>query len=145
MRGYFAIGVFGCKTEANIGTLWRSANNFGAAFIFTIGGRYRRQSSDTLKTPLHIPLIEYPTIEALLESRPFNCPLIAIEQSESSRNLSEYGHPERAMYMLGAEDWGIPPKILKQCNSVVSIATPRCLNVAVAGSIVMYDRMSKAK
>ena len=35
--GYFGIGVYRLKTEANHGTLWRSAFQFGADFIFTIG------------------------------------------------------------------------------------------------------------
>ena len=35
--GFFGIGVYRLKTEANHGTLWRSAFQFGADFIFTIG------------------------------------------------------------------------------------------------------------
>ena len=30
---YFSIGIFGCKTEANHGTLWRSAYQNGAAYV----------------------------------------------------------------------------------------------------------------
>ena len=53
-RGYFGIGVFHGKNEQNIGTLWRSANIMGADFIFTIGKRYSRQCTDTMKTPRHM-------------------------------------------------------------------------------------------
>lgn len=55
-RGYFGIGVYHPKNVINIGTLWRSANCFGADFLFTIGHRYKHQGSDTLKTYRHIPL-----------------------------------------------------------------------------------------
>ena len=52
MRGYFAIGVYHPKNHLNIGTLWRTANILKAAFIFTVGARYKRfQCSDTLNTP----------------------------------------------------------------------------------------------
>ena len=59
MRGYFGIGVYMLKSAVNLGTLWRSANILGAKYIFTIGRRYNKQSSDTMQTQRHIPLITY--------------------------------------------------------------------------------------
>ena len=59
-RGYFAVGIYGCKTPENVGTLWRSATLYRAAFVFTVGARYRRfQASDTAKTPNHTPLFHF--------------------------------------------------------------------------------------
>ncbi len=46
--GYAAIGVYKGKTEHNIGTLWRSAYILGAAYIFTVEKRYKKQTSDVL-------------------------------------------------------------------------------------------------
>lgn len=46
-RGYFGVAVYRPKTEANIGTLWRSATAYGAAFLATVGQRHQRQASDT--------------------------------------------------------------------------------------------------
>lgn len=63
MRGYYGIGVYHPKTSANIGTLWREAYLYGADFIFTIGRRYKKQSSDTTKTIRHLPLWEFKTFE----------------------------------------------------------------------------------
>ena len=143
MRGYFGIGVYNIKTEINIGTLWRSAQNFGASFIFTIGRRYKKQASDTTKAYKHIPLYNYKTFKDFEKARPFSCPLIGIEQSESSIDIKNYCHSERAIYLLGAEDSGLPKIIQKKCQSVVHISTPMCLNVAVAGSIIMFDRFNK--
>ena len=142
MRGYFGIGVYNIKTEMNLGTLWRSAQNFGASFIFTIGRRYKKQASDTLKTSKHIPLYEYQTLDDFYEHMPKDCLLVCVEQEDKAKNLKDFSHPERAIYLLGAEDYGLPEKIMKG-HSVVYIDTPMCLNVAVAGSIVMYDRFSK--
>ncbi|KKN34537.1 hypothetical protein LCGC14_0792870, partial [marine sediment metagenome] len=34
---------------------------------------------------------------------------------------------------------------LQKCHKVVQIDTPQCLNVAVAGSIVMFDRQGKQR
>ena len=35
--GFFAVGVYNSKSADNVGTLWRSAFQLGAAYIFTIG------------------------------------------------------------------------------------------------------------
>ena len=147
-RGYYGIGIVGCKTGVNVGTLWRSAYNFGAAFLVMIAPRYdrgamRRQASDTVNARLHMPFFHYETFEAFLAGRPYDCPLIAVEQTPDSKPLETFTHPERALYLLGAEDTGVPAYVLAKCQHVVSIQTPMCLNVAVAGSIVMYDRQMK--
>jgi tRNA G18 (ribose-2'-O)-methylase SpoU len=146
LRGYFAIGIYGCKTEANIGTLWRSATLYGAAFVFTVGHRYQRQASDTPNTPLHTPLIQFATIDDLHAHLPWGAPLVGVELDPRARALSGYGHPDRAVYLLGAEDQGLPMKVLDQCHSLLQIETvmPQSMNVAVAGSIILHDRHVKA-
>lgn len=142
-RGYYGIGIYHPKTTENVGTLWRSAHNFGADFIFTIGRRYKKQASDTTKASRHIPLYEYDSFEDFKKHLPNGCQLVFIEQVEGSRNLKDIAHPETAAYILGAEDYGIPEDMM-QGYQKVHIETPMCLNVAVAGSIVMYDRQTKA-
>lgn len=144
MRGFFEIGIYRGKTPANVGTLWRSAYQLGAAGIFTIGRRYPDQASDTYKTHRHIPMREYLEAEAFFDAQPYNCPIVAIEMG--GKPLSKFVHPERAIYLLGAEDHGIPEKLLQRCQHVVSLESVRTasFNVAVAGSLVMYDRMTKA-
>ena len=42
MRGYFGIGIEGSSKPMNAGNLFRSANAFGASFVFTVGGATRR-------------------------------------------------------------------------------------------------------
>jgi tRNA G18 (ribose-2'-O)-methylase SpoU len=144
-RGFFAVGIYGCKTEANIGTLWRSAHLYGAAFVFTVGHRYQRQASDTPNTPLHTPMFNYATVDDLVEHLPWNAPLIGVEMDPRARTLNGYGHPERGVYLLGAEDHGLPQKVLDRCHSLIQIETalPQSMNVAVAGSIILHDRHVK--
>lgn len=144
MRGYFGIGIYHPKTTENIGTLWRSAHNFGADFIFTIGKRYKKQASDTTKAERHIPLFEYETFEDFKSHLPKGCRIVCIEQCVGARNIKDATHPETAAYLLGAEDHGIPSNLLVG-HQTVFIDTPMCLNVAVAGSIVMYDRITRGE
>ncbi len=103
-RGYFGVGMYHTKTETNVGTLWRSAFQLGASFIFTVGKRYKTQSSDTPKAWKNIPLYHYEVIEQLV--MPKDVLLVCVEQGGTP--LSNFAHPERAIYLLGAEDHGLP-------------------------------------
>jgi tRNA G18 (ribose-2'-O)-methylase SpoU len=61
--------------------------------------------------------------------------------------LSDFVHPRNAIYILGSEDHGVPRSVLRACREVVSLDSELygSYNVAVAGSIVMYDRMVKMR
>ena len=144
-RGYFGIGLYMPKTSHNIGTLWRSAKNMGADFMFTIGTRAMiSQASDTEKGYKYIPFYVYPDLDSFI--LPTGCRLVGIEQTEDSVDLIDFVHYERACYILGSEDNGLSNKVQEYCTGgIVHINTPSCLNVSVAGSIVMYDRMLKTK
>lgn len=142
-RGYYGIGIENSKTKMNIGTLWRSAYSFGASFIFVIGKRYQKQPSDTTKADKHIPLYHYDTFEDFYKYMPKNCLLIGVENIEKAKSLENFTHPERAIYLLGAEDNGLSKKALIKCHQLIQFKSKYCLNVAVAGSIVMYDRQTK--
>lgn len=141
-RGWFAIGIEGCKTEANIGTLWRSAYCLGAGFIFTIGARYRPQASDTVKAWKHIPLWAFDTVDEFRRNAPA-APVVGVELCDTAVDLARYLHPERAIYLLGPEDGSLSRRALDICQAVVAFDSAYCLNVATAGSIVMYDRQCK--
>lgn len=142
-RGFWEIGIYGNKTPANLGVLWRSASLFKANGIFTIGQRYPKkcQPSDTRKTYKHIPLREYGDFECFLKSVPRETKVIAIEIAAGSKNLRQFKHPERAIYILGAEDDGLPENVLKSCDHVVHIPMEQSMNVAACGSIICYDRI----
>jgi len=142
-RGYFEIGVWHPKTEANVGTLWRTAYQMGAAGIFVIGPRYpARQSSDTVKAWRHIPLRRYDDVDALVATLPYSCPLVGVEMG--GKPLGDYHHQERACYLLGAEDHGLPAAVLRRCTTVLELPSVRTasFNVAVAGAMVMYHRLT---
>jgi tRNA G18 (ribose-2'-O)-methylase SpoU len=140
-RGYFGIGIYHGKTETNVGTLWRSAYQLGAAFVFTVGRRYTPQSSDTLKSWRHVPLYHYADFDDLRQHAPYSCPIIGVEMGGT--RLHECWHPASCIYLLGAEDHGLPEDILAECQDVIGIESVRTesYNVAVAGAIVMYARL----
>lgn len=142
-RGYCGIGVFMPKNYVNVGTLWRSAHILGADFIFTVNRRYKREASDTLRTPRHVPLFHYDNIDDLKTHLPWAGQLIGVELTNNASDLRQVAHPECAVYLLGAEDFGIPHHVLDKCGKVIRIPGEHSLNVSVAGSIVLYDRVTK--
>ena len=145
-HGYFGIAILNPKTCENVGTLWRSAYQLNASIIYTIGSRYKVSSTDTLNVPNRIPLLELNDWTTFVETAsPKGCVWVCIEMGGTP--LSEFEHPKNAVYILGSEDHGVPKSVLRGCREVVSLEGVNygSYNVAVAGSIVMYDRMIKMR
>lgn len=142
-RGGFAIGVEYIKTETNIGTLMRSASNFGADMVFTVGRRYKTQSSDTKKTYRHIPVLHFETWEEYKKHAPLAWEPIGIEIFPNAKSLVDFNHPKSAVYLLGPEDGCLSSEAVRLCKRIIQIPTEGCLNVSVAGAIIMYDRLAK--
>lgn len=142
-EGFFGIGIVNNVTELNIGTLWRSAFIMGASFIFTVDKKYKPQSSDVTKAWTKIPLYHYKSIEELKENLPFSTQLIGVELIDNAIPLDQFTHPLQAAYLLGNEQIGLSQKVLDECHSVIKLPGNFSLNVAVTGSIIVYDRAIK--
>ncbi|WP_341705800.1 RNA methyltransferase [Ferrovibrio sp.] len=141
MRGYFGIGVERMSKPMNAGNLFRTAHAFGAGFVFTIDAEYsvKRARSDTSKSPDSLPWYEYDSAADL--ALPQGCELVGIELLETAVELPRFRHPLRAAYVLGPEMGSLSPELVARCRHVIKIPTSFCVNVAVAGAIVMYDRL----
>ncbi len=140
-RGYFAIGGERTSKALNLGNLMRSAHAFGASFTFTIGATYQalEARADTSKGQLHLPHYNW---KSQAEMRlPQGCSLVGIELTDDAIDLPSFRHPLRAAYILGPEQGSLSPELVQACDHVVRIPTSFCINVAMAGAIVMYDRV----
>lgn len=143
-QGYFGIGIFEPKHETNMGTLWRSASILGASFLFTVGKRYRKQPTDTNKSWQAIPLFHYPDLADFYTHLPYSCQLVGVELDHRAVPIEQFAHPQRCVYLLGAEDHGLTNIARDRCHHLIQLPGPTSLNVAAAGSIVLYDRFLKA-
>ncbi|MCG9971889.1 RNA methyltransferase [Christiangramia crocea] len=139
-QGFFGIGIQNGKTPENLGVLWRSAQNMGASFIFTIGNRYAKQACDTHKAVGAMPYFHYETFEDFYDHLPKGAMLVGVELTENSEPLETFKHPRRCVYLLGAEDHGLSNAAIEKAHYLVKFKSTLSLNVSVAGSIVMYDR-----
>lgn len=141
-RGYFGIGVEGVSKSANMGALLRTGHAFGAAFCFSVGAGWDARAgrtADTADTPAHVPLWRFPDAAAI--QLPRECALIGIELLDDAVDLPSFRHPLNAAYVLGPERSGLSAALRGQCRHVVRIPTRFALNLAVAGALVMYDRL----
>jgi len=144
-RGYFAIGAERMSKSLNLGNLMRSAHGFGAAFTFTIGARYSALEAlaDTSRGNLHLPHYDWSGIGDI--ALPKGCRLVGVELLDEAIDLPRFLHPAQAAYVLGPEKGSLSPELLARCDVAVKIPTRFCVNVAMAGAIVMYDRVISRK
>lgn len=142
---YFGIGIENYKYDENVGTLWRTAFIFGASFIFTIGKEYKRQRTDTVNCAKQIPMFHFEKIEDFIRFKPLDVVLIGIEMLKEALPISKFVHQKNSIYLLGSESKGLSDKAIKECNHIIQLPGKYSLNVSVAGSIVIFDRMQKLK
>lgn len=125
-----------------MGALLRTAHAFGASFCFTLGAGFDARAgrrADTADTPAHVPLWRFDDIADL--RLPKGCALVGIEVREDAVALPSFRHPLSAAYVLGPERSSLSAALVARCDHIVRIPTRFSLNLAVAGALVLYDRL----
>jgi len=142
----FAIAAWQISKEHNVGTLVRTAHAAAASEVILIGGREwnveAARTADQYTKITH--LCDDDALIVHLEENAWN--LVAVELAEHSVNVFRAQYPERPCFLLGAELGGIPENLLERSELIVQIpqwGLVPCLNLAVAGSIVIYDHLAK--
>ena len=142
MRGYFAIGIESVSKPMNVGSVFRTAHAFGASFVFTVAADYSRSKgslADTSDTPGHLPFYRFPDVPSMI--LPDGCQLVGVELVAEAVELPSFRHPRNAAYVLGPERGALSGAMMERCDFTVRIPTAFSVNIAVAGAIVMYDRL----
>lgn len=142
MRGYFSVGVEGISKGFNLGNLVRTSHAFGASSFFTIDAAVSYndvKATDTSHADIHLPFYAYNSVEEF--TLPKDCSLVGVELMEGAVDLPSFRHPLRAAYVLGPEKGSLSPALVKRCEHIVKIPAKFCVNVGVAGALVIYDRM----
>ena len=141
-RGYFAIGAERISKALNLGNLMRSAHGFGASFTFTIGATYQalEARADTSKGSQHLPHYNW------AERRRAGAAARAAGWSGSSCWTRRSTCRASATRCAPPTCWApsrarCRPELLARCDHVVRIPSSFCINLAMAGAIVMYDRV----
>lgn len=142
MKGYFGIGVEGVSKATNVGTLFRTAHAFDAAFVFTVRAQYDSRKGgqvDTSDTPRSVPTYHFAGLEDF--RLPLGCRLIGVEITDDAIELPSFRHPRQAAYILGSEREGLSTDLQSRCDFVIKIPTRFSVNLGVAAALIMYDRL----
>ncbi|MFV2072453.1 MAG: TrmH family RNA methyltransferase [Thermoanaerobaculales bacterium] len=141
-----AIAAWNITKEHNVGSLVRTAHAVAAAEMILVGERdWNVEAARTAE--LYTEIVEISDLETFrnhLAAREWN--LVAIELDDCAVNLFAAEYPPRPCFLLGAELGGIPAVLVAEADLVVRIpqwGLVPSLNLAVAGSIVVYDYLAK--
>jgi TrmH family RNA methyltransferase len=120
----------------NVGTLIRAADALGPAFVALSAGCADPTGPKALRASMgalfRVPLARFDEAPR---------PWIGLVPRRG-RALAELDIAERGTFLLGAEREGLTEEMLEDCDEVVSIPLAdgaESLNVAVAGSIALYE------
>jgi RNA methyltransferase, TrmH family len=121
----------------NIGTLVRTADAFGPAFVALSPGSADPTSPKALRASMgSVFRVQF----AAFDDAPR--PRIGLA-AHGGRPLTEAELPERVTFVLGAEREGLPEGVASSCDELISIPLTEgaeSLNVAVVGAIALYER-----
>lgn len=142
----FAVAAWNITKEHNVGSLVRTAHATGATEVLLVGERdWNVEAARTAE--LYTSIVHLPGADELrhhLAKQRWD--LVAVEIHEKAVNLFDAAYPDRPCFLLGAELEGIPEAILAEASLVVQLpqwGLVPSLNLAVAGSIVIYDHLAK--
>lgn len=143
-----AVAMFDPRYPHNVGAAVRAASCFGLKQVWLQGTRVANEVWASKRLPREERMKGFSDVEILLEDRPFehfpsDAVPVAIELLPGSENLFEFEHPEKAIYIFGPEDGGVPRQVRGMCHRRVFIPTLHCTNLAAAVYLVLYDRAMK--
>lgn len=142
----FIVVLDGITDVRNFGGIARTAECCGVNAIVIPSHGSVSVTSDAVKTSagalLHIPVCREKSLpQAVKYLRDNGYKIVAAsEKVDINYTTQDYSGP--VAIVLGAEDFGISPEVLRLCDTMVSIPMfghIGSLNVGVAGAVMMYE------
>ena len=133
------------QDPGNVGTLWRTADAFGADGLLLLPGCADPWSPKTVRATMgacfRLPVWETSLEEALSVFARSALPLYATALRDDTMDLRDL-ETDRAAVAIGSEGHGVSKSLLEACAATVKIPmTDRCesLNAAIAGTVVLWE------
>ncbi len=135
----------GIQDPGNLGTIWRTADAFGAAGLFLTGGCADpfgpKAVRATMGACFRLPVWkgERQAVKELLERS--QIPICATALREDTQDVREADLSQAAV-VIGSEGRGISEEMLSCCEKTLKIPmTARCesLNAAAAAAVVLWE------
>jgi len=150
----FYVVLHNIRSCYNVGSVFRSADAFGAEKIFLGGytpnpGKDKRIAKTALGAEESVPWeAVWHTNQLLKRLKQEKIRIVAIEQSPQSQKLQSYSPFFPCALVLGNEVKGLSQQMLSHCDDVAEIpmlGKKESLNVAVAFGIAAYYISAKSK
>ena len=140
----------GVQDPGNLGTVWRTADAFGADGVVLVNHCADPWNPKTVRATMgavfRLPLCECSLPELAEYLRARDIPLYATALREDTEDLRAV-ELTRAAVIIGSEGRGVSDQALDLCQKTVKIPmTERCesLNAAVAASVVLWEMAREA-
>lgn len=141
------------RAPFNIGSIFRSADSFGINSITMVEGsadinhpRCLRSARGTVSTVNNIEMDEDKLISKLIKE---NAKVFALELGGTE--IENFEFPENGYAVIGSEEFGVSPKLLKYCDSSLGrvsiplVGTKGSINVSVATGIMLQYWLSSSR
>ena len=139
----------GLQDPGNVGTLWRTADAFGADGLWLLPGCADPWGPKTLRATMgacfRLPVWEgaLPALRALLDAAGLPLYATALREDTVDVRAVDLG---RSAVVIGSEGRGVSQAVLDASARTLKIPmTPRCesLNAASAGTVVLWQMMDR--
>lgn len=135
----------GIQDPGNLGTIFRSAEAFGASGVVCLPGTVSPWNPKALRasagSAFRLPWIESKASECFEALRTAGVKTLAA-MAHDAEPLNDINLAEPVALVIGAEGGGIAPEIASQCDARITIPCPgpvESLNAAVAASVLLYE------
>ena len=140
-RHDFHVAIENFQHDANIGTVVRTANAFGARAVHIVG-RKQWNRRGAMVTDRYQHVFHQPDFAALAEyATGHGLTVVAVDNTPGSVRIETTALPRRCVLLFGQEGPGLSPAAKAGAELVVSIAqfgSTRSINAGVAAGIVMH-------
>lgn len=135
----------GVQDPGNVGTVWRTADAFGADGLILCNGCADPWNPKTVRATMgavfRLPVYESTLAAAAEKLAQAGIPLYATALREDTEDVRDVALGRSAV-IIGSEGRGVSRQALELCQKTVKIPmNPRCesLNAAVAASVVLWE------
>lgn len=143
--GLFWVALDTVRSPGNLGTLIRTSEAVGGAGFILIGGRIDPFDPDVIRSAMgaHFHQRFVRTDFAALHRwvKYYNCSVVGASP-DGTNDLHQFNYPCSTLLFLGEERQGLTPEQRNLCKHLIRIpmiGNADSLNLAVAGSLLMYE------